>query len=290
MWGDEVSGKEANKKYRDSVFRDYFNEPIRLLSLCNSILNTQYSDVNELNINTLEGIFFDNQKNDISCTLEDNFLILIEHQTNVNNNMPFRCLSYVAELMNNLVVDKDKLYHKTLIRFPCPKFFVLYDGDEREPLQKEMRLSEAFEGNNSTLELVVVAYNINFGLPQPLLEKCRYLHDYSTLVGKVKEGLRLGLTRKEAISRAVKFCLDNGIMGNYLVENSKEVFNMLALQYDNEKAIRASYEDGRDDGISEGIEKVAINMIRSNMTIDKIQELTNLSTARITELAEKLKI
>lgn len=290
MWGDEVSGKEANKKYRDSVFRDYFNEPIRLLSLCNSILNTQYSDVNELNINTLEGIFFDNQKNDISCTLEDNFLILIEHQTNVNNNMPFRCLSYVAELMNNLVVDKDKLYHKTLIRFPCPKFFVLYDGDEREPLQKEMRLSEAFEGNNSTLELVVVAYNINHGLKQPLLEKCQYLRDYSTLVGKVKEGLRLGLTRKEAISRAVKFCLDNGIMGNYLVENSKEVFNMLALQYDNEKAIRASYEDGRDDGISEGIEKVALNMIRSNMTIDKIQELTNLSTARITELAEKLKI
>ena len=290
MWGDEVSGKEANKKYRDSVFRDYFNEPIRLLSLCNSILNTQYSDVNELNINTLEGIFFDNQKNDISCTLEDNFLILIEHQTNVNNKMPFRCLSYVAELMNNLVVDKDKLYHKTLIRFPCPKFFVLYDGDEREPLQKEMRLSEAFEGNNSTLELVVVAYNINHGLKQPLLEKCQYLRDYSTLVGKVKEGLRLGLTRKEAISRAVKFCLDNGIMGNYLVENSKEVFNMLALQYDNEKAIRASYEDGRDDGISEGIEKVALNMIRSNMTIDKIQELTNLSTARITELAEKLKI
>ena len=96
-WGDKVSSKEGNKKYRDTVFRDYFNEPVRLLSLCNAILGTQYSDVAELKINTLEGIFFDNQKNDISCTIGDTFLVLVEHQTSVNENMPFRCLSYVAQ-------------------------------------------------------------------------------------------------------------------------------------------------------------------------------------------------
>lgn len=233
-----------------------------------------------MHINTLEGIFFDNQKNDISCTIEDNFLVLIEHQTSVNNNMPFRCLSYVAELLNNLVVDKDKLYNKTLIRFPRPKFFVMYDGDAKEPLQREMRLSEAFGGDGSTLELVVTALNINYGLPQPLLEKCRYLREYSTLVGKVKEGIRAGLTRKEAISRAVKFCLDNGIMGNYLVENSKEVFNMLALQWEQEKAIRASYEDG--------VESVAINLINMGMTSEKVQEATKLSIKRIKELTVNL--
>lgn len=132
-----MSGKEGNKKYRDSVFRDYFNAPERLLSLCNAVLGTEYRDATKLRINTLEGIFFDNQKNDISCTLEDTFLVLIEHQTSVNNNMPLRCLSYVAELLNNLVEVKDKLYHKALIRFPHPKFFVLYDGEDSEPLKKE---------------------------------------------------------------------------------------------------------------------------------------------------------
>ena len=288
MWGDEMSGKEGNRKYRDSVFRDYFNEPIRLLSLCNAILDTQYSDVGELNINTLEGIFFDNQKNDISCALGDNFLVLIEHQTNVNNNMPFRCLSYVAELLNNLVADKDKLYHKALIRFPRPKFFVLYDGDAKEPLQREMRLSDAFDGDNSALELVVVAYNINFSLEQPLLKKCRYLRDYSMLVGKVKEGIRAGLTRKEAISRAVRYCLDNGLMKGYLEKKSQEVFNMLVLQWEQDKAIRASYEDGRDDGISEGIESVALNMIQSDEPLDKILKFTKLSVERIRELTDKL--
>lgn len=284
-----MSGKEGNKKYRDSVFRDYFNEPIRLLSLCNAILGTKYSDVYELNINTLEGIFFDNQKNDISCTIGNHFLVLIEHQTSVNDNMPFRCLSYVAELLNNLIENKDKLYHKALIHFPAPKFFVLYDGDAKEPLQRTMHLSEAFNGDNSSLELVVNAYNINNDLEQPLLSKCQYLSEYSILVGKIKEGLRSGLTRKEAISRAVKYCLDNGLMKGYLEKKSQEVFNMLALQWEQEKAIRASYEDGRDDGISEGIEKVALKMIRLGKPLEDILQITDLPIERIKKLADSLK-
>ena len=277
-----MSGKEANKKYRDTVFRDYFNDKSRLLSLCNALLGT---DAAALKINTLEGTFFDRQKNDISCVVENNFLILIEHQSTINENMPFRCLSYVAELLNNLVVDKDRLYHKALIQFPAPRFYVFYDGDAKESLQREMRLSDAFNGDNSALELVVTALNINYGLPQPLLEKCQYLREYSTLVGKVKEGIRAGLTRKESISYAVKFCLDNRLMKGYLEEKSQEVFNMLALQWEQDKAIRASYEDGRDDGI----ESVALNLLNMGLTVEKIQEATKLSMERIKELADNLK-
>lgn len=199
--------------------------------------------------------------------------------------MPFRCLSYVAELLNNLVEDKDQLYHKALICFPCPKFFVLYDGDAKEPLERKMRLSDAFDGDGSTLELVVAALNINYGLPQPLLTKCRYLRDYSTLVGKVKEGIRAGLTWKEAISRAVRYCLDNGIMGNYLVEKLKEVFNILALQWEQNKAIRASYEDGRDDGI----ESIALKMIRLGKPLEDILQIIDLPLERIKKLSDGLK-
>ena len=293
MRGDSVFRKDGNKKYRDSVFRDYFNEPTRLLSLCNAILGTQYSDAGDLKINTLEGIFFDNQKNDISCTIGDIFLVLVEHQTSVNDNMPFRCLSYVAELFNNLITNKRKLYHKMLIRFPAPRFVVLYDGDKAEPLKKEMRLSDAFSGDSSSLELVVTAYNINYGLEQPLLDKCRYLQDYSTLVGKVKEGIRLGLSRCDAISRAVKFCLDSRLMKGYLENKSQEVFNMLALEWNMDDALQARFEDGyengRNEGISVGIESVALNLISMGMTVEKVQEATNLPRERIEVLTKRIK-
>ena len=204
--------------------------------------------------------------------------------------MPFRCLSYVTELLNNLIKDKNRLYYKDLISFPRPKFFVLYDGDKNEPLQRKMRLSDAFGGDSNSLELIVTAFNINFGLPQPLLENCRYLFDYSTLVGKVKEGIRLGLSHRDAISRAVKFCLDNGIMGNYLVEHSEEVFNMLALEWNMDDALAARFEEGRnegrDEGINVGIESVAINMLRRGKSLDDIHADTNLSLERIKELAK----
>lgn len=269
-----------NSKYRDSVFRSYFDEPIRLLSLCNAILDTNYTNPDELNINTLDGLFFDKQKNDISCTIDNHFLVLIEHQSTVNENMPFRCLSYVAELLNNLIVDKDKLYHQARIYFPSPRFAVLYNGDKHEPLQREMRLSNSFYGDSSSLELIVSIYNINYGLPQPLLRKCSYLNDYSTLVGKVKEGIILGLPQRDAIRRAVKFCLDHGIMGNYLVEHSEEVFNMLALEWNMNDALQARFEDGRN----EEREAVAIKMLRKGKSFDEVQEFTDLPIQRLEQL------
>ena len=275
---------DYNPRYRDSIFRSYFNDPARLLSLCNAVLDTKYTNPDELNINTLEGIFFDKQKNDISCTIDNHFLVLVEHQTSVNENMPFRCLSYVAELLNNLVKNKRKLYNKGIIKFPRPKFFVLYDGDKNEPLQRKMRLSDAFNGDysdDSFVELVVTAFNINYGLQQPLLNKCNYLFDYSTLVGKVKEGIRLGLSRRDAISRAVKFCLDNGIMGNYLVEHAEEVFDMLALEWNMDDALQARYEDGRD----EERESIAIKMLRKGKSFAEVHEFTDLSISRLEQLA-----
>ena len=288
-----MSGEAGNKQYRNSVFCSYFTEPTRLLSLCNAVLGTDYSDAGKLNINTLEGIFFDDQKNDISCTIENHFLVLVEHQTSINENMPFRCLSYVAELLNKLVDDKQKIYREGLIKFPAPKFFVLYDGDKEEELERVMKLSDAFGGDNTSLELAVTVYNINHSLEQPLLKKCDYLNDYSILVGKVKEGMSQGLTRREAISQAVKYCLANEIMKGYLEKHSEEVFNMLALQWDKDVALQARYDDGFDNGMqagrNDGIESVAVNMIRRGKTFEDIREDTQLSLERIKELANSLK-
>ena len=273
---------DANVQYRDSVFRSFFNEPTRLLSLCNAVLGTAYSDPSKLEINTLEGIFFDSRKNDISCSIDNQFLVLVEHQSSVNNNMPFRFLAYVAELLNKLITDKRKLYKEQLIRFPAPKFFVLYNGNEFEPVERVMRLSDAFGGDSSSLELIVTAYNINRGVNASLLGKCPYLRDYSTLVGEVKDGLVKGLPLRSAIIQAVKFCLANGIMGDYLVEHSEEVFDMLALEWNMDDAKQAWQEEARE----QERENFATKLIRRGRPFDEIHEDTGLPLQRIKELAK----
>ena len=148
-----------------------------------------------------------------------------------------------------------------------------------------MRLSEAFGGDSSSLELIVTAYNINRGVNAPLLGKCPYLRDYSTLVGEVKNGLAEGLPLRDAIIRAVKFCLDNGIMCDYLTKHAEEVFDMLALEWNMDDALQARFDEGMERGEINRAEKMAVKMIRKGHHFDEIHELTDLPLQRIQELA-----
>ena len=63
---------------------------------------------------------------------------------------------------------------------------------------------------------------------------------------------------------------------------------MLALEWNMDDALQARFEEGYEDGHIEGIESVARNMLRSGMNVDKIKELTQLSSERIQELARSL--
>ena len=89
---------------------------------------------------------------------------------------------------------------------------------------------------------------------------------------------------KNAVTNAVNSCIEEGIMKGYLEKHAEEVIETLMLQWDNELAMQARFDEGRE----EGIEFVAINMLRSGMTVDKIKELTQLSSERIQELASEL--
>ena len=276
----------ANTKYKDSVFRDYFNDSSRLLNLCNSLLDTNYKE-SDLEINTLETNFFSGLKNDISCKIGDNFLVLIEHQSSVNENMPFRCLTYVSELLNNLVPKNDVLYHKNLIRFPVPKFFVFYDGDDsNEPVNRIMKLSDAFGGDDSSLELIVHSVNINLGLHAEILNKCNFLNQYSTLIFYVKLGLKQKMSRRNAIINAINRCIQENIMKDYLIQKQEEVFSMLDLQWNFEDAKKAWRAEGFQEGRDEERDSIALNMLRKGFSLDDIQELTKLSIEKIKELAK----
>ena len=99
-----------------------------------------------------------------------------------------------------------------------------------------------------------------------------------------EQTMKENITRN-AITNAVNSCIEEGIMKGYLEEHAKEVIETLMLQWDNELAMQARYDDGFDDGV----EFVAKNMIRKGLPLDIIREMTNLSVERINEIAESLK-
>ena len=77
---------EINRNYKDSVFRMLFSEKDKLIELYNAIFDTEYTDDESVDITTLEDVVFKTMKNDISFVLGGRAVLLVEHQSSINNN------------------------------------------------------------------------------------------------------------------------------------------------------------------------------------------------------------
>ncbi|HJA92115.1 MAG TPA: hypothetical protein H9717_03200, partial [Candidatus Eisenbergiella merdipullorum] len=134
----------ANRKHKDSVFRMLYSRKEELLPLYNALNGTDYQDPGQLEVTTLENAIYMNMKNDVSFLL-DAELMLYEHQSTWNPNMPLRDLFYISRLLEKYV-SGESLYASTLIKLPAPHFVVFYNGSQDAPEDLTLRLSDAFEG------------------------------------------------------------------------------------------------------------------------------------------------
>jgi len=249
----------AKRKYKDSVFTSLFKDKKRLLELYNAIEGTSYKDPNIININTLEGVLFANRHNDISFTIGGKLVVLIEHQSSINENMPLRFLIYVSKVYEK-IIDPKVIYRQNLIKIPRPEFIVLYNGVDKYPKEKTLKLSDAFEQlgikKAPELELSVRVLNINKGHNPKLEQRSKNLAGYSAFVAKVREFQSSGNPLKEAIEKAVVYCIDKGILRDYLRQNSSEVVNMLSTKFKLKDALAVAREEGEAKGEAKGMKKL----------------------------------
>ena len=153
----------VNRQYKDSPFRRLFDEKEALLSLYNAVNGTNYDDVKELKITTLENVIYLRMKNDLSFIV--NFsLNLYEHQSSYSGNMAVRFLFYFDEILKN-ELGEQTLYTSRRIRFPSPVFVVFYNGVDKRPERWTEKLSDSFEqkADSSKIELEVLVLNVNYG-------------------------------------------------------------------------------------------------------------------------------
>ena len=249
-----------SKKYRDSLFRDYFNDKMRAL------LGTNYTEAEDIQINTLDGVFFSEVKNDLSCLIQNRLIVIIEHQSTINENMPLRMLFYVNELFRKFVADKKQsLYKSELILLPKPEFFVLYNGRRKEAEVRTLKLSEAFEIDDAPLELKVKLYNINTPNNKAIIRSSIPLNNYCSFVGNVDKKEAAGMTRKEAIAETIDYCIEHDIMRDYLIEKRKEVIDMVDFEFNLRDAKEAWQGEAEEKGHAEGRAEERLASIRNIM-------------------------
>jgi len=82
----------TNRKYKNSVFTKLFGTPEKALELYNAISGKNYPPDTKVKIVTLSDALYMEQLNDISFVIDGKLVVLIEHQSSINENMPLRML------------------------------------------------------------------------------------------------------------------------------------------------------------------------------------------------------
>ncbi len=261
----------VQRNYKDTVFRMIFREKENLLSLYNALNGTTYEETDSLEITTLENAVYMNYKNDISFVF-DFELLLYEHQSTCNPNMPLRDLIYVTRVLQNRIKDEN-LYSKSLIRIPAPRFVVFYNGTDFQPEQQVLYLSDAFEKKQvePALELSVIVYNINLGCNNELLDACCLLKEYAQYVAQVRAYAEK-LPLPEAVEKAVDDCIRNNILAEFLAKNRAEAIAVSIFEYDEEKHMKSERKEWLTKGLEKGSDTLAV-LLQSLMDAGKSEEV-----------------
>jgi hypothetical protein len=279
----------AQRLYKNNLFTDYFLDKERLIDAYNALSGENYPLDTEIEYETLDNVLFTGMYNDIAFSIEGRYVVLLEHQSTLSDNLCTRLLLYVARVYEQMI-DTDALYKRAIHKIPTPQFIVVYNGRADYPDKHEMYLSDAFIAKDDTpcLELKATVYNVAAGHNEDMLAKSTSLHDYAAFCSLVERLRADGHPLEEAIAIAVTECEKAGIMAAYLKAKGSEVVNMLLTEWNMEDALRVAREEEREAGIAYGINAAkredAKNMKADGLDVDKITKYTGLSPAEVKEL------
>ena len=293
---EETTMSTVNRKYKDSVFVDLFAEDEKakenFLSLYNALHNTDLQLSCPVENIRLDNVMYMSIINDVSCLVDNKIIVLAEHQSTINENMPLRFLQYIARLYEKLQAPTDR-YLRKLSKIPTPEFYVFYNGLDDYPETAVLKLSDSFmiKPDFLPLELEVKVYNINKSKDAKVLRRCKTLEEYSLFVEEVR--IQTQLDSENGFTNAVKICIEKGILKEYLQRKSREVINMLVAEYDYDTDIAVQRKESLLIGIQQGLQQglqqgfadgayqtkleTAKNLLQFGLSIENIVRATGLT-------------
>ncbi len=252
---EQMLKQVSNREHKSSAFTTYFSDPENAAKLYSALEGIQVSP-DEIHFATLQGVLFLARKNDLAFTVKNKVLVISEHQSTVNRNIPLRDVIYYGRTVEKLVEPKN-MYRNSLIRIPTPEFYMFYNGTDKYPEETILKLSDAYieNKNEPMLELKVKVINVNLPVNHPLFKNCRPMYEYSWFIQHIRDYTAEGKSLDEAITRAIRDCRQEGILVGFLNEHGSEVVNMLFTEFNMDDALRVRGEERFEEGLQEGMEK-----------------------------------
>lgn len=260
----------VTSKFKDNVFCMLYRDKRNLLELYNALNNSAYTNVDDLQVTTLNGGSYMKYKNDASFLLCMS-LYMFEQQSSKNPNMPLRFLHYVSDVFRELFSNA-MLHRRSMIKIPVPHFVTFYNGLEKWiEEEEEIKLSDMYEipVDNPQLELKVRVININRDVD--ILSKCETLRGYMTFVNKTR--CKTQVERKDvkqAVLEAIDECMEENILVDFFEKHREEVIEVSIYDYDEEKVRKTLADEAREEGEQLKVVLLIIKKVKKSKSLPTI--------------------
>lgn len=224
----------VNRLYKDRLFRLLFADEknkANALALYNALNNSNYTNVEELEFNTLDNVIHLGMKN--------------------------------------------------LLTIPTPRFVVFYNGTDKRPAIEKLRLSKAFliPDSSGEFEWTATVINLNHEDNSDLLERCRPLYEYTTLISRIQNYKDQGLTIETAVDIAVDECIRDGILVDFLTAHRTEVLQLFLEELDEQFFINGVKEEAlqeerqrQQEKLKEKIKRKIAKGLSLEQTAEELEE------------------
>jgi len=133
----------------------------------------------------------------------------------------------------------------------------------------------------------VKVVNINYDKGHYILQQCKILEEYCLFVEAVRHNS--AVDKEHGFEKAIKECIQNNILKEYLRRKSKEVLNMLIGEYDyatdiavqREESFDMGLERGKAEGSRQKALETAKNLLNFGLSRENIAKATGLSQVEV---------
>ena len=299
-----------NREIKSSVFADLFGDDEldgkkNFLSLYNAIHGTNLKlDETKIEQKKIPQAICKPYDNDISMLINGRLIVLVEHQSTPNENMPLRCLEYYVHLLYGIIPAKAR-YNETLVKIPTPEFYVFYNGKKKTEQDYIMKLSDAFHETQKEplCEVKVRFLNIigQEGKNLSVVRNCDMLKQYCEfmeIVFRYQAELKETPTtdeQKTCYEKAIREAISKGILVDYLTRKGTAVINMFTDEYDYNLDMQVKAEEAFDKGVQQGTQQkaieAAINLLKLEvLTPEQIALAQDLPIEKVLELKQQLTV
>ena len=269
---------KENRLVKNSILVDLFSDDVDAeqndIDLYNALHEEKLPEGTTVQKVKVENVLYLNFKNDISFGLNGKILVLAEHQSTINLNMPLRSLLYVSRIFEQLVPVKER-YRKKILPLPTPEFYTFYNGTEPLPAECELKLSSAYimKTDDPMMDLKVKVININPAAGHEILGRCEVIRQYSEFIETIRKYQTGGDT--SSYYHAILECMNNGILTEYLHRKGSEVVNFLQAEYDYEMDLAVQREEAKEEAMEEAMEK-AMEKTKAQVQEETVCDIFNI--------------